>query len=170
MLFRSKPRAKVDGRVDQYALAVTVYEMLSGEKPFTGSTAHIIVEHSSLPVPSLEKRCPGLPRSVYEAVHRGLAKKAEERFATCSEFAAAVLGGISSLAPEAGTVRLLCPACKNILKLPSRAAGKSGKCPRCQTAMDVAADLGSLWLDSEERGGGAAAGSETPREIGRAHV
>jgi serine/threonine protein kinase len=35
--------SQLDGRVDQYALAVTVYEMLCGEKPFTGSMAHIIV-------------------------------------------------------------------------------------------------------------------------------
>jgi len=148
-----KPRVQLDGRVDEYALAVTVYEMLCGEKPFTGSTAHIIVEHSSLPVPQLERRCPGLPRSVYEAVHKALAKKPEERFSTCGEFAAAVLAELKPVGLEADVARLLCPGCRNILKLPRRAAGRTGRCPRCKAAMDVAADLGSLWLEAEERGG-----------------
>jgi len=152
-----KPQSRPDGRVDQYALAVTVYEMLCGEKPFKGSNAHIIVEHSSLPVPPLERRCPGLPRTACEAVHRALAKKPEDRFATCGEFTAAVLADLPPLKSEADTVRLLCPSCKNILKLPRAAAGKSGRCPRCRSAIDVAADLASLWLESEERGGGPAA-------------
>ena len=154
-LFR--PRSRPDGRVDQYALAVTVYEMLCGEKPFTGSTSHIIVEHSSAAVPPLEQRCPGLPRSACEAVHRALAKEPGERFATCTAFAAAVLADVAPLKPEADTVRLLCPACKNILKLPREAAGRSGRCPRCRSTIDVAANLESLWLESEERGGGLAA-------------
>jgi formylglycine-generating enzyme required for sulfatase activity/serine/threonine protein kinase len=163
-----KPRSKPDGRVDQYALAVTVYEMLSGEKPFKGDRAHIIVEHSGLPVPPLAAKVPGLPPRLCMAVERGLAKKTEERFATCSDFAAAVLSEVATLPPESDTVRLLCPSCKNILKLPQKAAGKTGKCPRCQAAMDVAADLGSLWLESEERGAGgggklqAGASPETP--------
>ena len=150
-LFR--PRSKPDGQADQYALAVTVYEMLSGEKPFKGDRAHIIVEHSGLPVPPLATKVPGLPQSLCMAVERALSKNAVERFPTCSRFAAAVLAELAMLPPEADTVRLLCPSCKNILKLSQRAAGKTGKCPRCQTAMDVAADLGSLWLESEERGG-----------------
>ena len=149
-----KPRSKPNGSVDQYALAVTVYEMLSGEKPFKGDRAHIIVEHSAMPVPSLAGKVPGLPQSLCIAVEKGLAKSAADRFPTCREFAAAVVAELAVLAPEADTVRLLCPSCKNILKLPQKAAGRSGKCPRCQAAMDVAADLGSLWLESEERGGG----------------
>ena len=149
-----KPRSKPDGRVDQYALAVTVYEMLSGEKPFKGDRAHIIVEHSALPVPPLAAKVPGLSQRLCMAVERGLAKKPEERFATCSDFAAAVLSEVATLPPESDTVRLLCPGCKNILKLPQKAAGQTGRCPRCREAIDVAADLGSLWLESEERGGG----------------
>lgn len=152
-----KPRSRPDGRVDQYALAVTVYEMLCGEKPFSGSTSHIIVEHSSTPVPPLERRCPGLPQTACEAVHRALAKEPAERFASCGDFAAAVLAELPRLASEADTVRLLCPACKNILKLPREAAGRSGRCPRCRSTIDVAANLESLWLESEERGGGPAA-------------
>ena len=150
-----KPRANPDGRVDQYALAVTVYEMLSGEKPFKGERAHIIVEHSSLNVPPLAAKVPGLSQRLCAAVEKGLAKNAADRFATCREFAAAVVAELAPLAPEPDTVRLLCPGCKNILKLPQKAAGKTGRCPRCREAMDVAADLGSLWLEAEERGVGA---------------
>jgi formylglycine-generating enzyme required for sulfatase activity/serine/threonine protein kinase len=148
-----KPRSKPDGRADQYSLAVTVYEMLAGEKPFKGERAHIIVEHSALAVPPLSAKMPGLPQRLCMAVEKGLAKKPEERFATCRDFAAAVVAELVMLEPELDTVRLLCPSCKNILKLPQKAAGKTGKCPRCQAAMDVADDLGSLWLESEERGG-----------------
>jgi serine/threonine protein kinase len=149
-----RPHVQPDGRVDQYALAVTVYEMLCGEKPFTGERAHVIVEHSSLPVPPLAERCPGLPRTLSAAIEKALAKNPAERFATCGEFAAAALADLKPLSPEPDTVRLLCPSCRNILKLKSDAAGKSGTCPRCQAAIDVARDLGSLWLAREKRGGG----------------
>ena len=156
-----KPRSKPDGRVDQYALAVTVYEMLSGEKPFKGDRAHIIVEHSAMPMPPLSGKVPGLPQSLCMAVEKGLAKTAADRFQTCGEFAAAVVAELAVLPPESDTVRLLCPSCKNILKLPQKAAGKTGRCPRCREAVDVAADLGSLWLEAEERGGGLTATGDT---------
>jgi eukaryotic-like serine/threonine-protein kinase len=148
-----KPQSKPNGSVDQYALAVTVYEMLCGEKPFKGDRAHIIVEHSAMPVPPLAAKVPGLPQSLYVAVEKGLAKSAEERFTTCSEFAEAVVAELAVLPRESDTVRLLCPGCKNILKLPQKAAGRTGRCPRCREAIDVAADLWSLWLESEERCG-----------------
>jgi serine/threonine protein kinase len=147
------PRSKPSGSMDQYALAVTVYEMLSGEKPFKGDRAHIIVEHSAMPVPPLATKVPGLPQSLCVAVEKGLAKSAADRFSTCSEFAAAVVAELTLLSPEPDTVRLLCPSCKNILKLPQKAAGRTGRCPRCREAIDVAADLGSLWLEAEQRGG-----------------
>jgi serine/threonine protein kinase len=151
-----KPRSKPNGSVDQYALAVTVYEMLSGDKPFKGDRAHIIVEHSGLPVPPLAAKVPGLPQRLCMAVEKGLAKSAADRFQTCRDFAAAVLADLAVLPPESDTVRLLCPSCKNILKLPQKAAGQTGRCPRCREAIDVAADLGSLWLEREERGVGMA--------------
>ena len=148
-VFRPKPL--IHSRGDQYALAVTVYEMLSGDKPFDGRTAHLIVEHVSATVPPLDERCPHLPRSAHEAVHRALSKDPDQRFPSCKEFATAVLQDIEPLTPEPGVVRLLCPRCKNILKLQQQAAGRAGRCPKCQSPIDVASDLGSLWLKSERR-------------------
>ena len=146
-----RPKPLLHDRGDQYGLAVTVYEMLAGDKPFDGRTAHLIVEHVSAPVPPLDERCPNLPRSVCAAVHRGLSKDPDHRFPTCREFAEAVLSGIDPMTPEPGVVRLLCPRCKNILKLQQQAAGRAGRCPKCQSRIHVATDLGSLWLKSEYR-------------------
>jgi len=145
------PKAVIDGRVDQYALAVIVYEMLAGVRPFTGENAHIAVEVLTHSVPPLSQHRSDLPATLVDAVHRGLAKKPAERFATCREFADAVLRQVPVLEDEPNVARLLCPRCGNILKLPTTAAGQRGKCPKCQTRMEVADDLGALWELDEAR-------------------
>lgn len=152
------PNAVVDGRADQYALAVTVYEMLCGSKPFTGNVTNIFVEHLTVPPPLLASRCAGLPPSLCAAVHRGLAKRPAERFPSCTAFMAAAMADVKAMAPERDVVRLLCPACSNILKLPLTAGGRAGKCPRCHSVMSVAADLGALWLEREADGGAGGSG------------
>ena len=158
------PKAVVDGRVDQYALAVMVYEMLVGQRPFRGETAHVVVEVTTQPVPRLTQFRRDLPDSVCQALYRGLSKKPGERFGSCAEFAAAVLRDVRPMADEEGVARLLCPQCGNMLKMPTSAAGRQGKCPRCKTEMMVAEDLSALWLASEEHKGEepAAAGVGEP--------
>ena len=145
------PKSKPDGRADQYALAVTVYEMLCGERPFTGESSHIMVEHCTVPAPRIDQRQPGLPASLCAAVHRGLEKQPENRFESCTEFAMAVLRGVSEPTVEVGVARLLCPGCSNILKVGESARGRQGKCPKCKTELDVAEDLGALWLKDENK-------------------
>jgi formylglycine-generating enzyme required for sulfatase activity len=145
------PKAAIDGRVDQYALAVIVYEILAGVRPFAGENAHIAVEVLTLSVPPLCQHRPDLPATLVDAVHRGLAKKCAERFATCREFSKAVLRHVPVLEDEPNVARLLCPRCENILKLPTSAAGQRGKCPKCKTRMEVAYDLGALWQVDEAR-------------------
>jgi formylglycine-generating enzyme required for sulfatase activity/tRNA A-37 threonylcarbamoyl transferase component Bud32 len=144
------PKAVVDGQVDQYALAVMVYEILIGQRPFRGETAHLVVEVTTQPVPRLTQFRRDLPDSVCQAVYRGLSKQPGERFASCAEFAQAVLRDVRPMADEEGVARLLCPQCGNMLKMPTSAAGRQGKCPRCKAEMMVAEDLGALWLAREE--------------------
>lgn len=162
------PKAVVDGRVDQYALAVMVYEILVGKRPFRGETAHVVVEVTTQPVPRFTQFRRDLPDSVCQAVYRGLSKQPGERFASCAEFAQAVLRDVRPMADEEGVARLLCPQCGNMLKMPTSAAGRQGKCPRCKTEMMVAEDLGALWLAREEHEGeepaAAGAGQQESRE------
>jgi serine/threonine protein kinase len=152
------PKGKPDGRADQYALAVTVYEMLCGTRPFTGAKAHIVVEHSGMPVPPLQNKGLGIPIPLCVAVERALAKTPPERFTTCAEFARAALRGVPLLPSEPDTARLMCPSCAKILRMPTSADGQWGKCPKCKVAMRVAPGLSALWLRNEEFGSSEAAG------------
>jgi predicted Zn finger-like uncharacterized protein len=124
-----------DGRVDQYALAITVYEMLGGRPPHDGPTpAAIFVAQTTKPAPPLSNLCPTLPASVVAAVQRGLARDPEHRFATCLAFARAVLTASPAApsAPEPGEATA-CPKCGAVFHLPERVRGKKVRCRKCQT-------------------------------------
>ncbi|MCI0430317.1 MAG: serine/threonine protein kinase, partial [Rhodospirillales bacterium] len=81
----------LDGRSDVYALGCVLYEMLAGEPPFRGRTAHAIVaRHLHEPPPPLRIRRPNLPEAVEDAVATALAKVPADRFPTAAEFAEAL--------------------------------------------------------------------------------
>jgi serine/threonine protein kinase/WD40 repeat protein len=91
-----------DGRIDQYALAITIYELLTGSVPFTGPTGPAILVKQTIETakPLHELRTTVSP-ALSAAIVRAMAKNPAERFATCKEFAAAVLAGVSGAAVPA---------------------------------------------------------------------
>ncbi|MDX1395026.1 MAG: protein kinase [Gemmatimonadota bacterium] len=93
----------IDGRVDQYALACVLYEMLVGEPPFTGPNPQVITaRHASAPVPPLNAARGTVPEGVIEAIATALAKVPADRFADMAAFARALERGSDT--PPAGTV------------------------------------------------------------------
>jgi serine/threonine protein kinase len=72
----------VDARSDVYSLGVILFEMLSGQKPYSGDDAMgIIFKHSEAPVPILPHRL-----AKYQAViNMLLAKKPADRIQTAAE-------------------------------------------------------------------------------------
>jgi len=81
----------VEPRSDIYALAAVTYEMLAGDPPHVGSTVQAVVAKLlAEPVAPLRSARPSTPRNVEAAVHRALAKIPADRFATASEFIAAL--------------------------------------------------------------------------------
>jgi len=78
----------VSGQADQYALACSAFELLSGAPPFPqDQPMPLIWAHMSERPPSMTARRPDLPARVDDVLSRALAKSPAERFATCREFA-----------------------------------------------------------------------------------
>ncbi|HEX9675171.1 MAG TPA: serine/threonine-protein kinase [Anaerolineales bacterium] len=90
----------VDRRADIYALAVTLFECLTGKKPYTAETAlGVIVRHMHDPIPSAHDLAPAVPAAVAEALRWGMAKNPAERPRTTGDFARLVRQAIEH--PEA---------------------------------------------------------------------
>ena len=89
---------EITARSDVYALGCVLYEMLTGEPPFTGPTAQAIVARVMTEEPrSLTLQRKTVPPHIEAAVATALEKLPADRFQTAAEFAAA-LGrlGVSS--------------------------------------------------------------------------
>ena len=77
----------VDGRADQFSLAVMVFAMLTGARPFDAETLtalffKIVYEDP----PGVMGFNPTLSAGIQAALHKGLAKDPAGRFGTCTEF------------------------------------------------------------------------------------
>ncbi len=82
---------EITARSDVYALGCVLYEMLTGDPPFTGSTAQAIVARvvTESPRPLTPQRHT-IPPQVEAAVLTALEKLPADRFATAAEFAEAL--------------------------------------------------------------------------------
>lgn len=80
----------LDGRADQYALAASAFQLLTGKLPFDSSNAAVVISsHLSGSPPRLAGRRPDLAE-LDAAISKGMAKQAVERYSTCRDFAKAL--------------------------------------------------------------------------------
>lgn len=81
----------VDGRSDLYSLGCVLYEMLTGEQPYTGPNAQAIISKRFLaPIPRV-RAMRDVPEPLDEAVARSLARTPVDRYPTGAEFASVLL-------------------------------------------------------------------------------
>jgi serine/threonine protein kinase len=87
----------VDGRADQFSLAVIAYEMLTGEKPFLADQLPAllfrIVREDPVPPQRLN---PTVGPQVEVVLKKALAKSANDRFGNCTQFVDALAGALQA--------------------------------------------------------------------------
>jgi serine/threonine-protein kinase len=81
----------LDGRCDQFALAVSLYQLLCGQLPFRADSMPRLMQkiatEAHTPIRLVR---PDLPASVEPILDRALAKSADDRYVTCAEMAQAL--------------------------------------------------------------------------------
>ncbi|CAK9111356.1 Serine/threonine-protein kinase PksC [Durusdinium trenchii] len=165
-----------DGRADQYSLATTVYELLTGRIPLEGPTASATMVNQTTKRPANPSEVnPEITPVLAKVILRGLSKQAENRYRTCAEFAEEVIraassgtenksgssqswirGGSTAVSPRPKYVvaavskgqagRVPCPGCGKELVLRPAHAGKRGKCVQCGGRIAISRDLTELQL------------------------
>lgn len=155
-----------DGRVDQYALAVTVFELLCGRRPFEHEVAtRILLMQAQESPPRLTSLCPWAPAPLEDALFKGLAKNPSDRHPTCAAFAAAVIQ--AARAGATGRVRLRCGSCTQALSLTAEMLAKLTReqrpapCPKCGSPVDLESGEAIL-AGSNPAGASTRLGAATP--------
>jgi len=106
-----------DIRSDLYSLTVILFEMLSGQPPFTGDSLMLVVsEHKSTPVPSICQTRPELPTDFDLFIRKGMAKVPSERFQKPSEFLAE-LAQLPPVLPSTRGAHLVFPTLERAIAL-----------------------------------------------------
>jgi serine/threonine-protein kinase len=82
---------EIDHRADLYALAVLLFECLTGTLPFEAeSELSLIQMQAHAAAPDVRERAPWVPAAVAEVVKHALAKRPEDRYASAGELLAAL--------------------------------------------------------------------------------
>ncbi|HSG82285.1 MAG TPA: serine/threonine-protein kinase, partial [Gemmatimonadota bacterium] len=116
---------ELDARSDVYSLGAVLYEMLTGEPPYTGSTAQAIVARVITEDPrpiTLQRRT--VPPHVADAVHKALSKLPADRFSSAAGFAEALVtpGYVTPTGTRAGEAVTPAPRRDRRLLAPSAVA------------------------------------------------
>ena len=110
----------LDGRSDQYSLACMLYEMLSGERPFSGGSLQAVLakRFSGMPRPLRSLRS-AIPESVENAIAKAMATEASARYATSAHFAQALAtGGLRTPTDSQAMPHAVVSAAKSVAVLP----------------------------------------------------
>lgn len=133
---------KVDGRSDLFSLGVTLFELLTTEKPFKGGEGigALLFQIANDPEPDILTINPSLPRSIKPIISKILAKKSEERYLRGNDLARDLRACIEGLktgvesapTPEeiAGSIAMPAPeAAAPIVEIPISAPVEVARAP-----------------------------------------
>jgi serine/threonine protein kinase/Tfp pilus assembly protein PilF len=110
----------LDGRSDQYSLACMLYEMIGGERPFSGSTPQSIMAKRFTDKPkSLQSLRPSVPPNIDWAISKAMSTESGDRFTTSAQFSQALLSESMSTPTNTDTLpKAATSAAKSVAVLP----------------------------------------------------
>src|SRR5205085_1899063 len=119
---------RIDYRADIYELGIILFQMLSGQVPFTGtSPISVLMKQIQEPLPLLHQSNPAIPAAVDAVIQKATAKRREDRYPSTKAMAQALRAAIAQLATsgesipphEHSTLRAMPPIVASPTTLPS---------------------------------------------------
>ncbi|MFH5945157.1 serine/threonine-protein kinase [Roseomonas xinghualingensis] len=136
---------EADQRADIWAAGVIFYELLTGHKPFTGDD-HTICTKIGTVDPKPPSQCTPLPPAIDAILAKALAKRPADRYASATEFAAALLSLEPAASPRNDSAPPILPP---TTPLPATEPQRE---PRRQPVLPPAMDEAAYHLPHEPRG------------------
>jgi serine/threonine protein kinase len=126
----------LDGRSDQYSLAVVLFELLAGHHPFpVDSVAELVQMHTTAPPPPLSESRADVPERLVLGLQRAMSKDPADRFDSVITFLSAIGGRrpprppqprVSAHVTEAVTERLQLPPAPSRWRRAASLVGAAG--------------------------------------------
>jgi serine/threonine protein kinase len=95
---------RISPALDVYGLAATLFTLITGEVPFSGTTIDALCQQVEQGLPETDPRCAGMPGSLERIIRQGLDAEAGRR-SELAEFARILRGTLNQLLADALTMR-----------------------------------------------------------------
>lgn len=96
----------LDSRSDIFSIGILLYEMLSGQRMYSGDTATLIRKCLTAEYDRLEDVAPGLHPDIYPILDKALAREPDSRYQSCADMLADIDEVLFSMKQRSGTQAL----------------------------------------------------------------